>query len=81
MESKMAETPKLGRAAGMTKDQSRELRGATTLGTAASALDQDIQVRIGRQLRALYDEVVDEPIPDRFLKLLQDLERRRASGS
>jgi len=29
-------------------------------------------------LRAIYDEVVNEPIPDRFVRLLEELERRRA---
>jgi hypothetical protein len=45
------------------------------------ALPQGVQDHIGRHLRALYDEVVLSPIPDRFLKLLEDLERKRAGQS
>lgn len=37
----------------------------------------DIQSQIGRQLQAVYDEVLHEPVPDRFLKLLQKLDRKK----
>ena len=37
----------------------------------------DIQSQIGRQLQAVYDEVLHEPVPDRFLKLLRDLDRKK----
>jgi hypothetical protein len=40
----------------------------------------DLQVQIGRQLRAVYDEVVEEGVPDRFLRLLEELERKKAEG-
>jgi hypothetical protein len=39
-------------------------------------LASDLQSHIGRQLQAVYDEVLHEPVPDRFLKLLQELERK-----
>lgn len=38
----------------------------------------DVQSHIGRQLRAIYDGVVAQPVPDRFLELLNELERRSA---
>ena len=41
---------------------------------------QAVELLISRQLRAIYDEVVSEPVPDRFVKLLEELERKR-SGS
>lgn len=34
----------------------------------------DVQAYIGRQLRAVYDDVVKQPIPDRFLALMKQLE-------
>ncbi len=37
----------------------------------------DIQSQIGRQLQAVYDEVLHEPVPYRFLKLLRDLDRKK----
>jgi len=36
----------------------------------------DVQSQIGRQLRAIYDGVVAQPVPDRFLELLNELEQR-----
>lgn len=34
-----------------------------------------LQDHIGRQVRAVFDEVAEEPIPDHLLRLLQDLDR------
>jgi hypothetical protein len=44
-------------------------------------LEADLQAHIGRQLRAVYDEVVNEEVPDRFRKLLEELERKQAERS
>jgi hypothetical protein len=41
-------------------------------------LQAGLQAHIGRQLRAVYDAVANEPVPDRFLKLLEELERKPA---
>lgn len=38
----------------------------------------DVQAYIGRQLRAVYDDVVKQPIPDRFLALMKQLEEGKA---
>ncbi len=42
------------------------------------ALEPELQAFIGRQLQAAYDEVLNEPVPDRFLELLQKLEQDKA---
>jgi hypothetical protein len=42
-------------------------------------LEPELQAFIGRQLQATYDEVLNEPIPDRFLELLRKLEQDKAS--
>jgi hypothetical protein len=39
-------------------------------------LSQDIQRRIGLQLRAMYADVVNEGVPDRFAELLQRLDKQ-----
>lgn len=39
------------------------------------ALNRDIQTKIGQQLRAIYDDVVDQGVPDRFVELLRSLDR------
>ncbi len=44
-------------------------------------LEPDLQAHIGRQLRAVFDEVVNEQVPERFLKLLAELERKQGGKS
>lgn len=39
-------------------------------------LEDTAQALIGQHLRALYGEIVREPVPDHLIKLLQDLERK-----
>jgi len=43
----------------------------------SSRLGRDIQNRIGLQLRAMYDDVVKEDVPDRFAELLNKLDERQ----
>jgi hypothetical protein len=38
-------------------------------------LDRVIQARIGDNLRAMYDELLQQPVPDRFRDLLGQLEK------
>ncbi len=38
-------------------------------------LGRDIQAKIGQQLRALYDDVVNQGVPDRFSELLNRLDK------
>jgi hypothetical protein len=40
----------------------------------APALPADVQVKIGEKLKAIYDEVVRQPVPDRFKDLLSQLD-------
>ncbi len=44
-------------------------------------LGRDVQTKIGQQLRAIYDEVVSEGVPDRFVDLLRKLEKRSDKDS
>lgn len=44
-------------------------------------VDKRIQGEIGKQLRAVYEDVVKEPVPDRFLELLTKLEKSTGSKS
>lgn len=37
-------------------------------------LDGEAQKQIGRMLKATYDEIAHEPVPDKFLDLLRQLE-------
>ncbi len=37
-------------------------------------LGRDIQAKLGQQLRAMYDDVVNQGVPDRFAQLLNRLD-------
>jgi hypothetical protein len=39
-------------------------------------LDRSLQAQLGRQLRAIFSDVAQEAVPDRFIKLLEALEAR-----
>jgi hypothetical protein len=39
-------------------------------------LDRDIQLKIGEGLRAMYREIVEQGVPDRFADLLGQLDRQ-----
>lgn len=41
----------------------------------SSGLNREIQSKIGQQLRAMYDDVVQEGVPDRFADLLKRLDK------
>ena len=47
-------------------------------GAKQAKLGRDVQARLGQQLRAMYDEVVNQGVPDRFSELLNRLD---ANGS
>lgn len=49
---------------------------AAAQGQEPPELDPRIQGAIGRALQSHYDELVREPIPDRFLVLLAELEAK-----
>jgi Anti-sigma factor NepR len=36
----------------------------------AAKLSREVQARLGQQLRSLYDDVVNQGVPDRFTELL-----------
>ena len=39
-----------------------------------AAVQIEAQDHIGRQLRAIYDDLLSQPVPDRFLELLRQLD-------
>lgn len=38
-------------------------------------IDPRIQNEIGKHLRTMYNDVINEPVPDKFMELLERLER------
>ncbi len=43
-------------------------------------LNSEIQSRIGHQLRAMYDDVVRQGVPDRFADLIKKLDEPRSDN-
>lgn len=43
-------------------------------------LNAEIQSRIGHQLRAMYDDVVRQGVPDRFAELIRKLDQTATPG-
>ncbi len=60
-----------------TRDPSM-LQGGSSKSTddGSGKLDKETQTKIGQQLRAMYDDVVRQGVPDRFAELLKQLEKR-----
>lgn len=44
-------------------------------------LNAEIQARIGHQLRAMYDDVVRQGVPDRFAELIRKLDQPETNAS
>ena len=42
--------------------------------TGSARLGRDVQQKIGQQLRAMYDDVVKEGVPDKFRDMLRQLD-------
>ncbi len=65
----------------MTGNKGKRLAAVISDGSAINAhspepkLDRTTQSRLGDQLRAMYDDLVSQPVPDRFKDLLDRLEQ------
>lgn len=47
----------------------------------SGGLDRQIQAKIGQQLRSMYDDVVDQGVPDRFVELLKKLDSTQGGAA
>jgi len=63
---------------GPPKKKGSEMQAGTEHAASKSTgpqIDSRIQHEIGKHLRAHYDNLVNEPVPDKFMELLQQLEQ------
>ena len=51
-----------------------DVNAALSKKSTASVVESDIKARIGQQLRAMYRDVVNQGVPDRFSEILRRLE-------
>lgn len=63
------------------KPQSPVANQASKGGGESAGLNREIQHKIGQQLRAIYDDVVQEGVPDRFANLLRAMDKPREGQS
>ncbi len=64
------------RGPGVTEGLSKMRKDGKAMGSDRVAhIDPRIQTEIGKHLRAVYDDVINEPVPSRFMELLEKLER------
>lgn len=59
-----------------TKDGAEDAQRPEGAGEGEVKLDDAAQALIGQHLKAIYGEIVQQPVPDRFLELLEELERK-----
>lgn len=43
--------------------------------SSRAQIEPRIQTEIGKHLRAIYDDVINEPVPSKFMELLEQLEQ------
>jgi nitric oxide reductase activation protein len=48
--------------------------------TAEPALNPEIQHRLGALLRGMYEDLLDRPVPDRFLEIIRRLDGSPEDG-
>jgi len=58
----------------------REQEHPPAADAAPGGEDFAIHEHIGRQLRGIFDEVVTQPVPEKFRKLLDELERKQSGA-
>lgn len=57
----------------MSEEQSLD-SGSHAKAAGGSKLSSEVRNRLGRHLRVVYAKLVEEPVPERFFKLLEELE-------
>ena len=66
-----------GPRGGNDKNKGNKMRTALqgSSGRSHTPIDPRIQQEIGKHLRTVYDDVINEPVPDKFMELLAKLEQ------
>jgi hypothetical protein len=61
--------------------QAQSAVNATLAQKSTVSLESDIKARIGQQLRAMYNDVVNQGVPDRFSEILRRLDQADDAGT
>ncbi len=65
----------------MPKSQQKLMVSPDTAKKPEARISRELQARIGQQLRAMYDDVVNEGVPDHLLELIQRLSDQEKKDS
>ena len=72
---------KIGRGNEMDEDDKpgrpEQMQTEVTQRKPRGRLGRDVQNKIGQQLRAMYDDVVNDGVPDRFVEMLRKLDEQK----
>jgi Anti-sigma factor NepR len=60
----------------MKKSADQEAGKETDESASAPAIDDKVQRHIGRKLKASYEELIKQPVPEKFRNLLEELQRK-----
>ncbi len=60
----------------LSKNATPAAEGSDPLHAPEPALDTEVQQQLGTLLRGMYDDLLNRPVPDRFLEILQRLDGR-----
>ena len=66
----MFERKPVGQQRQMETAETRNRKG----GSKPAKLSREVQARLGQQLRSMYDDVVNQGVPDRFTELLNRID-------
>jgi hypothetical protein len=64
---------------GRTKAKDEPVQITTQKPISGNPLSRELQTQLGQQVRALFDEVVQEPMPNRLRALLNDLRQKTSN--
>ena len=73
-----------GSADGPSEKDSKRMRsdmGGIAIERGGAQMEPRIQTEIGKHLRAIYDDVINETVPSKFMELLEKLERSTTQKS
>jgi Anti-sigma factor NepR len=66
-------------ATGSEKDEEENSVNSLQRENRSARLDAAAEARIGRKLKAMYDQVLNEPVPDHLMDLLGKLDQKTRS--
>ncbi len=71
----LSSTGQTGQTGATTTMRAKSVQDGKDIASEA-AVDQEVRNHLGRKLKESYDDLVRQPVPDKFRQLLDELERQ-----